>query len=432
MYMQLGFIGTGYVGLVTGVMCAHIGHQVVCLDKDGRKIEKLKMGDCIIYENNLAEYMNQQITKGNIVFSSDYQDLQACDVVFICVGTPSDENGGADLGFVKEALLQCAQHLPDSCLFVIKSTVPPTSCQNFQKFLQDKGFSHKIASNPEFLREGSAVDDFLNGARIVAGGDLHSINIIRNIYNPLIDRGVEFLGVDTTTSEMIKYSSNSFLAIKLSFINEMCDLCEELGADISLLAKGLGLDKRIGSLFLNPGPGYGGSCFPKDTKALSHIAKIHNIASHVLDAAIDSNLARYKLMRNKIRNIIKTPCIITALGVAFKAGTDDIRESPALKILQLLADDGYFIQIYDPVAGKDPANLGISRVKICDNIENASKDSNGLIILTEWQEFSGIEYEEIGKFMSQKRLIDLRLIADHSRAKNAGFDVYRVGAKEKL
>ncbi|MDX1917494.1 MAG: UDP-glucose/GDP-mannose dehydrogenase family protein [Rickettsiaceae bacterium] len=430
--MKLGFVGAGYVGLVSGVMCAYIGHQVICIDKDLSKIERLNKGESIIYEKNLQEHLRAQVAQNNIIFSSEFALLKDCDAIFICVGTPKGQDGSADLTYAYSALLECAENVPDSCLLIIKSTVPPTSCENMQNLLKIKGFGHQIAANPEFLREGSAVSDFLNGDRIVAGGNSKSLETIKQIYAPLLDNGMKFLGCDTNTAELIKYSSNSFLAIKLSFINEISDLCAEINADISLLAKGVGLDKRIGELFLNAGPGYGGSCFPKDTIALSCLAKNYSVPSMVLDAAINSNLARYQKMADKIHTILQKPCIITALGLAFKEGTDDTRESPAIKILNILAEKGYIIQIYDPVVSKNFSNIDISNSNIYDNIEEACKNSHALAILTEWSEFSEINYHLIGKSMSEKRLIDLRLVCNVELAKTAGFDVYLLGKKHKL
>ncbi len=425
--MKIGFIGGGYVGLVSAIMTAYIGHNIVCIDKDEDKIKHLKEGKCIIYEKNLALHMRQVIESRAIIFSEHYKDLIHCDVIFICVGTPSAADGMADLSYVEDALLTAAQIVPSDCLLVIKSTVPPGSCIKCAELLRANGFDHKIASNPEFLREGSAVHDFLHGDRIVAGGDNASLKILQQIFAPLIEKGVIFLGTDTTTSEMIKYCSNSFLSIKLSFINEMANLCEAIGADITTLSEGIGLDKRIGPLFLKPGPGYGGSCFPKDTLALAFLAQELKIPCDVLNASISSNMSRYRLMSDKIKAIVKKESIITILGLTFKANTDDVRESPAIKISQMLEQEGYVLQIYDPVVGKNFSNPYMSRYKISNSIFDATKDSHAIVILTEWQEFAGINYDQIGMHMKERILIDFRLIANLDNAKKSGFTTYAIG-----
>ncbi|MDX1924551.1 MAG: UDP-glucose/GDP-mannose dehydrogenase family protein, partial [Rickettsiaceae bacterium] len=427
--MKIGFIGAGYVGLISGIMSASIGREVVCIDRDRSKIEALKNKECVIFEKDLDIYLSKTLDENMISFSYDYSDLKSCRAVFVCVGTPSREDGSADLSYVFESLEELARNITKDCLVVIKSTVPPGSCKIFQKFLKDLGFDNKIASNPEFLREGSAISDFLNGDRIVAGGDKESTELLRRIYQPLIEKGTIFLATDTTTSEMIKYCSNSFLAIKLSFINEMSNLCEEMGGDIQTLSKGMGLDQRIGSMFLKVGPGYGGSCFPKDTLALSHLAKTVNVRCDVLDAAIDSNLRRYELMRDKIKSICGTKRNLSIFGLAFKAGTDDVRESPAVRIIELLIEEGFHLKIYDPVAGKNFSKLGISDAIFCDNIQEACKESDGIVILTEWPIFANLDFAELASVMNSRILIDLRIISDVDLAKKSGFKVYMVGSK---
>ncbi len=428
--MKVGIVGTGYVGLVTGAMFSTIDHNVICIDSDNGKIEKLASGNPIIFEQNLGDILNKALLNKQIAFSSEYHDLRDCEAVLICVGTPPSEDGSADLSYVKNAVLEAAKNINSSTLIIIKSTVPPGTCKEMQRLLQENGYEHKIASNPEFLREGSAVFDFQNPDRLVFGtsSDIDT-QILRGIYQSQINKKIPTVETDTTTSEMIKYTSNSFLAIKLSFINEMANLCEYVDADIDALSKGVGLDKRIGELFLKAGPGYGGSCFPKDTSALSQLAASYNCRSEILDSAISSNIARYSMMSDKIKNILGERRDVAILGIAFKGNTDDVRKSPSIEIIKLLLQDGFRITVFDPVALDNFKSLNIEDVSIADSVEQASENKDAIIILTEWHEFAEINWNKISGLVRGKILIDLRKITDENAAKTAGFEYYTIGKK---
>ncbi len=429
-HMRIGVVGSGYVGLVTGAMFSTINHEVICIDADETKIEKLKTGDPIIYEEKLGDILKEALLDKRITFSTNYLDLKNCEAVLICVGTPPKVDGSAELAYVKNSILEAAQNIDSSSIIIIKSTVPPGTCKEMEKCLRDNGYKHQIASNPEFLREGSAVFDFQNPDRLVFGASCEkSFEILRRIYDPQIKEGVPAIETDTTTSEMIKYTSNSFLAIKLSFINEMANLCEYVDADIDELAKGVGLDKRIGELFLKAGPGYGGSCFPKDTSALSNLAASYNCRSAILDSAISSNIARYSMMRDKIKNILGDSREIAIFGVAFKDNTDDVRKSPSIEIIKLLIQDGFKISVYDPVALENFKNLNIKDIEIANSQEEAAKNKDAIVILTEWKEFAKIDWNKMAEAMNGRILIDLRKIADETAAKNAGFKYYTIGKK---
>ena len=428
--MKIGIVGTGYVGLVTGVMLTSIGHEIVCVDNDLGKVHRLSQGDPIIYEDGLENLMKEAIRGNKIIFSSNYSDLNSCDSLFICVGTPSKEDGSANLSFVEEAVKNAARNVDRSSLIIIKSTVPPGTCRHMQKSINDLGYNHKIASNPEFLREGSAIFDFSSPDRLVFGtSNPDDIVILKQIYQPQIEKNVEVVETDTTTAEMIKYTSNSFLAIKLSFINEMANLCEYVDADIEKLAKGVGLDKRIGELFLNAGPGYGGSCFPKDTSALSMLAASYNCKSEILDSAIKSNISRYSLMKDKIKSILGNKRNIAVLGIAFKANTDDIRKSPAVEIVKLLLKEGFEISVFDPAALRNFAKLNLPRVTIASSSTEASLGKDAIVILTEWEEFKKIDWQIFAGSMKNKVVIDFRKVADEWAVKKAGFKYFTIGRK---
>ncbi len=426
--MKIGIIGTGYVGLVSGVMFTTESHDVLCIDSDVAKIEKLREGQCIIYEDELDTYLKSAISDGRINFSDNYSHLKFCEAIFICVGTPSNADGSANLSFVYEAAENAARNIDENVLIVIKSTVPPGTCNELSTYLNNKGYKHKVASNPEFLREGSAVFDYNNPDRIVIGAsDESSFEILERIYENKIRKNIPIVKAETTTSELIKYTSNSFLAIKLSFINEMANLCEKIGADISKLSEGVGLDKRIGSLFLKAGPGYGGSCFPKDTSALSVLARQKDCASQILDAAIESNLSRFALMSDKIIEATSEGKNISILGVAFKAGTDDVRESPSVEIIKLLIDSGYNISVYDPVALENFMQYNFRNVTCASSIIDCCRGADSVVILTEWEEFSEVDWAKIGEVMNRKVLIDFRKVTDEQLVVKAGFKYYTVG-----
>jgi len=422
--MNITFIGTGYVGLVSGVMMSYFGHNVTCLDTNHTKISQLKSGRLPIYEPGLENYLNSKIK-----FIDQYQDIPtATDAVFITVGTPSLPSGEADLSYIFGAidnLIECLK-TDSNILTVIKSTVPPGTCKKIEDYLAKKGSRLKVAANPEFLREGKAIEDFLHPDRIVIGIDNpQDLRVLENIYQPLTKKNIPLVVTDSVTAEMIKYASNSFLAAKVAFINEMADLCEVVNADIEKLAYGIGLDHRIGKDFLKAGPGFGGSCFPKDILALSTLTKKYKIDSLVLDSVIQANKIRTDNMVDKISRAVGGNLKgknITILGLAFKAGTDDVRSSPAIKIIELLQAQKAHITTYDPIAKTD-----LAEVKIAASANEACDNADALVVVTEWPEFKNLDFEKIYKMMKNKIIIDLRNMLDSHTLTAMGFKYYGVG-----
>lgn len=434
--MNITFIGAGYVGLVSGTMFAHLGHNVTCLDTDQHKITQLKSGKLPIYEPELEFYVNQSVASGNLAFTTDYSSaVKDAQAIFIAVGTPPLESGEANLEYIFEAIdsiLNLAS-MDDDKLIVIKSTVPPGTCLKASEYIRSKGGQFKVASSPEFLREGAAIWDFLNPDRIVIGTtDTASKQLLEEIYAPLISNKFPLFSTDTTTSELIKYSSNSFLATKIAFINEMADLCEQIGANIDDLASGVGLDKRIGGQFLKAGPGFGGSCFPKDILALSHITKQNNCAFHILNATIKANQERPMKMASKVIAAIGgiDGKKIAVLGLSFKAGTDDVRSSPAIEICQILKQQGAEICAFDPVA-MDNARVMLPDISYASSILQASKDASAIIILTEWPEFLQLPFAELALIMKSRIILDFRNILDKKLVTNQGFEYYSIGKKHE-
>jgi UDPglucose 6-dehydrogenase len=441
--MKIAFIGAGYVGLVSAAMFAHLGHNVTCIDNNHDKISALQNGKLPIYEPGLGEYINKARLAGRLSFvlSSDFdscgsrevsQDPQESkseeetDAIFIAVGTPPLASGEADLSYIYDATMQVAQSYSENTLIVVKSTIPPGTCKSLESMLRAKGFSHKVASNPEFLREGSAVEDFLNPDRIVIGvSDQKAEATLREIYKPLDPLIIK---TDPTTSELIKYASNSFLATKIAFINEMANLCEKVDADVEMLSRGMGLDHRIGEAFLKAGPGFGGSCFPKDILALSHLAKTHEQPCHVLDAVIFSNQNRRTHMAHKISSVIgdlkeKAICV---LGVTFKAGTDDVRSSPAVDIINILLQQGANVRVYDPEGAAQGARLLPKATFAKDPYEAATK-AEAIVILTEWDEFKLLDFKKLHDTLAKPNMFDFRNILDGEQLQKLRFSYHRIG-----
>ena len=420
--MNLIFIGTGYVGLVSGVMLASQGANVVCLDNDKSKIDRLKQGILPIYEPGLEEYA----TSSNVSFVSNYSEIAFIpDAVFISVGTPSLDSGDADLSYVFTASLEAAKNTPETTLVVIKSTVPPGTTHAVEKHLRDHGYNHKLASNPEFLREGKAIDDFLYPDRIVIGiTDDESKQKMAKIYakfQPL-------LFADPTTSELIKYASNSFLATKIAFINEMANICEKVGGDIDALSYGMGLDKRIAPDFLKVGPGFGGSCFPKDILALEYLAHKYDEPFQVLSAVIDANKKRVHHVVDKIEAKIGAlkDKKLAVFGLAFKADTDDIRSSPAIDIVKIMIERGADITAYDPEAMENTKALDL-KMKFAKSPIDSTDGADAIVILTEWPEFKELDYQLLGAKMKTRTVFDFRNILNVQDVKKAGFVIYQLG-----
>lgn len=429
--MKITFIGTGYVGLVSGVMMSHLGHEVTCLDVDQEKINKLKNKESPIYEPGLTEYIEKYANTKNLQFVHGYDESIAnSDCLFITVGTPPKENGEADLSLVFQAIESASKYIRSDCVIILKSTVPPGTCKQVHEHMLGKNSYCHIVSNPEFLREGSAVKDFLEPDRIVIGAQsTHAFQVMRQVYKPLTDQKVTLVETDLNTSELIKYASNTFLANKIAFINEMADLCEIAQANIEALSKGVGLDKRIGEDFLRTGPGFGGSCFPKDILALQHFAKKVDSECLILDAVIKANNARPHNMIKKISQALDGTIRhkkLAILGLTYKAGTDDLRSSPAIELIKCLQQEGADVTAYDP-EGMVHVDRYFDHLNCADSIYAAIKDSDAIIIATEWPEFLEIDLDEVKKLVKEPNIIDLRNIFSSEIILSQGFKYTSIG-----
>lgn len=428
--MNITFIGAGYVGLVSGIMLAELGHNVTCLDINEAKIARLQSGALPIFEPGLDSYLKTNLTNGRLSFSSKYDEkLKKSTAIFIAVWTPTLENGEADLSYIFEAIDNLLPFINDECVIVIKSTVPPGTCQKLTNILAGRNLNYSVVSNPEFLREGSAISDFISPLRIVIGStEERATQILAKIYEPLTSKGFTLINTDQSTAELIKYASNAFLATKLAFVNEMANLCEKIPADIKELTYAMGLDTRIGREFLKAGPGFGGSCFPKDILALSTIAKNYQTDFQVLDAVINSNKERPSFMIEKIKTALGdlNGKNIAILGLTFKANTDDIRSSPAIDIVKLLMQENAHITAFDP-AGMENAREILSKVTFAGSAIETTENAEGLVILTEWEEFKNLNYANIYTKMKNPIIIDLRNILKPDIIRNIGFKYYSVG-----
>lgn len=432
--MKITFVGIGYVGLVTGVMISHIGHSVTLLDIDQKKIQKLKKLESPIFERDLEYYLAQYGNTKKLNFIYKYNNsLYESSAIFITVGTPQRSDGDASLYSIFKAVLTSVKYANPNCVFVIKSTTPPGTCTIIKGLLTQNGYNNEVVSNPEFLREGSAVHDFLHSDRIVLGSDSRlAIKIIKEIYKPLSDRGITILETDLTTAELIKYASNSFLACKITFINEMADLCEVIGADINKLSKGLGLDKRIGSSSLKVGPGFGGSCFPKDTLALQYLANKSESSSLILNAVITANRKRPKLIFKKIKiflgNRIRDKKI-AILGLTYKAGTDDLRNSPAIELINLFWKNGAEIIAYDPQGMINSSKYFDNKLVCGTSAFTSCIGADAIVLVTEWPEFTKIDYKKLKLYLKYPNIVDLRNFLDKKMLTNLGYRCCFIGQK---
>ncbi len=419
--MNIVVIGTGYVGLVSGVCFAELGFNVTCIDTDTSKISALQQGKPTIYEAGLESMLQHNAKQQRLHFSSDIsQTIPFANIVFIAVGTPPDQKTGqADMQYVFAAAKEIAQNLGENyTLIVTKSTVPVGTGDKIKNIITQTNPNAKfdIASNPEFLREGSAINDFMQPDRIVIGTNSTSAeNMLRKLYKPLTNRGVSLIATDIRTAEISKYAANSFLATKVTFINELSDLCEKTGANIQQVTEIMGKDPRIGAQFLNPGPAIGGSCFPKDIRALSNIAKQQNTDLLIIDSVILANYNRKIAMANKIKQALNNDIhnkTIAILGVTFKANTDDIRESAALTIINNLLKHNANIKIYDPKGMPAAKNYFANNnaISFCRNSYECAQDAHALVIVTEWPEFATLDISAIADRLSNKLIIDLRNI----------------------
>jgi UDPglucose 6-dehydrogenase len=435
--MRIAVLGTGYVGLSTGVCLAEIGHHVICIDVDERKIATLKQGKSPIYEPGLEELLIKNSSAGRLGFTASHKyALNESDIIIIAVGTPQTDDGRAELKYIEQASKDLAEHIVRDSIVVIKSTVP-IGTNDYVKQLLLGQLKNKVkirmVSNPEFLRQGSAIQDTLKADRIIIGcDDIEALNIIQEMYRPL---DVPFLVTDARSAEMIKYASNSFLAMKISFINGIANLCEAVGADVVDVAKGMGLDKRIGPAFLNAGIGYGGSCFPKDVKALLHTSKEHGMPLSLLEETIAINEEQQELLVKKALSRFGTLTgkKIAILGLAFKPETDDMREAPSIRISRALTALGAEVTAYDPVAVPNARQVIGDVITYADAPIKAANGADALFIVTEWEEFRQLEFEPILGVMKNRIIFDGRNCLDEEDLRGYGtIEYYSVGRPDVI
>ncbi|ECQ9203075.1 UDP-glucose/GDP-mannose dehydrogenase family protein [Campylobacter jejuni] len=431
--MKIGIIGTGYVGLPTGVGLAELGNDVICIDREKSKIDALNDGILTIYEDNLEELFHENVKEGRLKFTTSMQEgIKDADLVIIAVGTPPHPvTKEADMKYIHAAATELADYLTGYTVIATKSTVPVGTGDDIESLISKKNPNAEfdVLSLPEFLREGFAVYDFFNPDRIIVGTNSQRAKaVIEKLYEPFKGKS-ELLFVNRRSSETIKYASNAFLAIKIHYINEMANFCEKAGADILEVARGMGLDTRIGNRFLNPGPGYGGSCFPKDTLAMAFMGKQNDIDLTLINAAIKGNEERKNHMCERILSSvkdIKNPKI-AVLGLAFKDGTDDCRESPAVDIIFKLLEQKVQICAYDPKAMDLAKQILEDKIDYANSMYEAIKDADAIAILTEWKEFANLDLKKVYNLLNHKKIIDLRNLIDKNEAIKLGFEYQGVG-----
>jgi UDPglucose 6-dehydrogenase len=434
--MRVAMIGTGYVGLVSGACFSEFGIDVVCIDRDADKIERLKKGEIPIFEPGLDDLVKNNTEAGRLTFTTDLKAIGGADAVFIAVGTPSRRGDGhADLSYVYGAAMDIAAHLTGYAVVVTKSTVPVGTGREVQRIIRAArpDLEFDVASNPEFLREGSAINDFMRPDRVVIGAETERAQkVMRQLYRVLYLIETPILFTRLETSEIIKYAANTFLATKITFINEIADLCEKVGADVHDVARGIGLDGRIGKKFLHPGPGYGGSCFPKDTLALVKTAQDYGAPLRIIETVVDVNEKRKKSMADKITAACggdisgKT---IAVLGLTFKPNTDDMRDSPSLTILPALQEKGAKIQAYDP-EGMHEAKKMLKDVTYAEDAYGTMKGADAVVLLTEWNEFRNLDTKRMKALLKSPVLVDLRNVYSPADMKAAGFSYTCIGRPE--
>ncbi len=432
--MRVTMIGAGYVGLVSGACFADFGHTVTCVDKDAGKIDRLKDGVMPIFEPGLAELVGSNVKEGRLSFTLDAQDaIRNADAIFIAVGTPSRRGDGhADLSYVYAAAKEIAEHMDGFTVVVTKSTVPVGTGDEVEEIIAKTNPNAKFAvvSNPEFLREGAAIGDFKRPDRVVVGTDSEEAReVMRELYRPLFLNETPMLFTSRRTSELIKYAANAFLAVKITFINEMADLCEKVGANVQDVSKGIGLDNRIGKKFLHAGPGYGGSCFPKDTLALTKTANDHGSPVRIVDTVVEVNDARKRAMADRVIKAMggsvkgKT---IGVLGLAFKPNTDDMRDAPSLDIVPALQAAGARVKAYDPESMHEAGKV-LTEVDFCDGPYHAIDGADAMVLITEWDQFRAMDFERVKKLLKTPTVVDLRNVYQPSDMKRRGFNYVSVG-----
>jgi len=431
--MRVVMIGTGYVGLVSGACFADFGHDVTCIDKDSGKIAALNRGEIPIYEPGLDTLVATNMRQGRLTFATEPSAVSDADVVFIAVGTPSRRGDGhADLSYVYSAARELAPLLSASTIIVTKSTVPIGTGDEIERILRelrpDAGIP--VVSNPEFLREGAAIQDFKHPDRIVIGtDDARAREVMADLYRPLYLNAAPILYTGRRTAELIKYAANSFLATKITFINEIADLCEKVGADVQQVARGIGLDNRIGSKFLHPGPGYGGSCLPKDTLALIKTAQDHDAPLRIIETVVSVNDRRKRAMARKLAGPLggsirgKT---IAVLGLTFKPNTDDMREAPSISLVTALEDLGAVVRGYDP-AGMTAAKAVLPNVEYCDSPYAAAAGAHALVLVTEWEQFRALDFSRLKSVMASPVIVDLKNVYQPEDIVDAGFVYEGIG-----
>ncbi|HZH49935.1 MAG TPA: UDP-glucose/GDP-mannose dehydrogenase family protein [Nitrospira sp.] len=435
--MQISVIGTGYVGLVTGACFAEFGVNVLCMDSDEKRISRLEKGEVPFYEPGLTELVAKGISQGRLSFTAELtRAVDHGEVIFIAVGTPPRKDGSADLSFVEEVGRGIAGKMASYKVIATKSTVPVGTGSLLQKVItsaQSKKIAFDVVSNPEFLREGSAIEDFMRPNRIVIGSDSERANaVMKDLYRPLYLIETPFVVTDFPTAEMIKYASNAFLSTKISFINEIAMLCERVGADVQTVAKGMGLDQRIGSKFLHAGPGFGGSCFPKDLAALVQMGESAGYPMQIAGAAATVNAQQRGRMVGKIKEALGglRGATVGLLGLSFKPNTNDLREAPALSIAHELMDQGATVRAYDPAALEEASRV-LGGIIPCQNTYETAKGADVLVLVTEWNEFRNLDFTKLKSLMRRPILVDLRNVYESSRVTQFGFRHVSVGRPTK-
>ncbi len=437
--MRIGMIGTGYVGLVSGTCFAEFGIEVVCADKDEQKIKRLKAGEIPIYEPGLDDLVERQVKGGRLSFTTDIKEtVQGADAVFIAVGTPPRRSDGhADLSFVYQAAREIAEAMDGYTVIVTKSTVPVGTAREVENIIREvrPDAEFDVCSNPEFLREGAAINDFMRPDRVVIGlSSKRAKEVMRELYRPLYLNETPIVFTTPESSELIKYASNAFLATKITFINEIANLCEKTGANVQDVARAMGMDGRIGSKFLHAGPGYGGSCFPKDTLALTQTGQKFGANQNIVETVVKVNANRQKQMAQRIIEACDGDIKgkrIGILGVSFKPNTDDVREAPSLVIIPALQNAGAKVAAYDPVATEQAAKH-LDNVEWCEDPYQVAEGADALVIITEWNEFRALNLDRLAVTMKTRRLLDLRNIYKPEEAAEYGFRYISIGRPDVM
>jgi UDPglucose 6-dehydrogenase len=434
-HVKIAVVGTGYVGLVTGTCFSEFGVNTTCVDIDKSKIDMLNNGEIPIYEPGLKELVEKNVREDRLFFTTDIASaIRDALVVFIAVGTPPREDGTADLVYVDNVAKTVAENLNSYKVIVTKSTVPVGTGEHIRNIINEhknNDVEFDVVSNPEFLREGSAINDFMRPDRVVIGASSErASDIMKELYRPLFLIETPFVITNVETSEMIKYASNAFLAVKISYINEVADLCERTGADVHKVAKAMGLDGRISPKFLHPGPGYGGSCFPKDTRAITQVAREHGMDMEVISSAVEVNVKRPYKMTEKILDAFEgdvTGKTIAILGLAFKPNTDDMREAPSVPIIKKLLEKGAIIKAFDPASMQEARHDLGDTITYCTNVDETVEGADGVVILTEWPQFRNLDINKLKSQLKSPLMVDLRNVYEPTKLVDAGFKYVCVG-----